>query len=84
MMSSLVGRGDAPLCPVVVLCWIDDFPWGRESVTQDRACCLELLEMGTERIDRARVWARVPRPLDLGFSLAHVVQWDLGLDRRFN
>ena len=25
-MSSLVGRGDAPLCPVVVLCWIDDFP----------------------------------------------------------
>ena len=26
MMSSLVGRGDAPLCPVVVLCWIDDFP----------------------------------------------------------
>ena len=84
MMSSLVGRGDAPLCPVVVLCWIDDFPWGRESVTQDCACCLELLDMGTERSDRARVWARVPRPLDLGFSLAHGNQWDLGLDRRFN
>ena len=26
MLSSLVGRGDAPLCPVVVLCWTDDFP----------------------------------------------------------
>ena len=25
-MSSLVWRGDAPLCPVVVLCWTDDFP----------------------------------------------------------
>ena len=30
MMSSLVGRGDAPLCPVVVLCWTDDFLGTRE------------------------------------------------------
>ena len=79
MMSSLVGRGDAPLCPDVVLhCWTDVSLGTCERFPGLRLLLVAIGESGTERSVRARVWARVPRPLDLEFSLAfghHCAFW---------
>ena len=84
-MSSLVGRGDAPLCPdAVVLCWNDDSLGTQERYPGLRLLLVAIGESGTERSVRARVWARVPRPLDLEFSLAFGHQCGFGLDSQSN